>query len=62
MPGISWSVYYKIVQGFRVTCLLSGQNNTKGYDTITDEWMNEWMNNKKTFSFATEKSACSTEK
>ena len=27
---------YKLVQGFRVTCLFAGQYNTKGYDTITD--------------------------
>ena len=27
--------FYKLVEGFRVTCLLTGQNNTKGYDTIT---------------------------
>ena len=27
---------YKLVQGFRVTCLLTGQYNTKGYDMITD--------------------------
>ena len=27
---------YKLVQGFRVTCLFIGQYNTKGYGTITD--------------------------
>ena len=27
---------YKLVQGFKVTCLFTGQNNTKGCDTITD--------------------------
>ena len=27
---------YKLVQGFRVTCLFTGRYNTKGYDTITD--------------------------
>ena len=26
----------KLVQGFKVTCLFTGQFNTKGYDTITD--------------------------
>ena len=29
--------YYQIFfQGFRVTCLFTGQYNTKGYDTIKD--------------------------
>ena len=28
--------YYILVQGFRVTCLFTGQYNTKGYDIITD--------------------------
>ena len=28
--------YYKLVQGFRVTCLFTGQYKTKGYGTITD--------------------------
>ena len=28
--------FYKLVQGFRVTCLFTRQYNTKGYDTITD--------------------------
>ena len=27
---------YKLVQGFRVTCLFTDQYNTKGYDMITD--------------------------
>ena len=27
---------YKLLQGFRVTCLFTGQYNTKGYGTITD--------------------------
>ena len=27
---------YKLGQGFRVTCLFTGQYNTKGYDKITD--------------------------
>ena len=27
---------YKLVQGFRVTCLFTGKYNTKGYDMITD--------------------------
>ena len=27
---------YKLVQGFRVTCLFTGQYNNKGYDMITD--------------------------
>ena len=27
---------YKLVQGFRVTCLFIGQYITKGYGTITD--------------------------
>ena len=27
---------YKLEQGFRVTCLFTGQHNTKVYDTITD--------------------------
>ena len=27
---------YKLVQGFRVTCLFTGLYNIKGYDTITD--------------------------
>ena len=27
---------YKLVQGFRVTCLFTGQYNTRGYDKITD--------------------------
>ena len=27
---------YKLVHGFRVTCLFTGQYNTKGYDTITE--------------------------
>ena len=26
---------YKLVQGFRVTCFITGQYNTKGYGTIT---------------------------
>ena len=43
MPGISWSVCYEIVQGFRVTCLFTGQNNTKGYDTITDVIYSCWL-------------------
>ena len=30
------NMYYKLVQGFRVTCLITGQYNKKGYDTITD--------------------------
>ena len=30
------SKYYILVQGFWVTCLFTGQYNTKGYDTITD--------------------------
>ena len=28
--------YYRLVQGFRETCLFTGQYNTEGYDTITD--------------------------
>ena len=28
---------YKLVQGFRITCLFTGQYHTKGYDTITDD-------------------------
>ena len=28
--------YFILVQGFRVTCLFTGQYNTKGYDTIID--------------------------
>ena len=28
--------YYILVQGFRVTCLITGQYNIKGYGTITD--------------------------
>ena len=28
--------FYKLVEGFTVTCLFTGQKNTKGYDTITD--------------------------
>ena len=28
--------YFILVQGFRVTCLFTGQYNAKGYDTITD--------------------------
>ena len=31
-----YGICYKLVEGFRVTCLLTGQYNTKGYDTITD--------------------------
>ena len=31
-----WTNCNKLVQGFRVTCLLTGQYNTKGYGTITD--------------------------
>ena len=27
---------YKLEQGFRVTCLFTGQYNTKGYDMVTD--------------------------
>ena len=27
---------YKLVQGFRVTCLFNGQYNTKGYAMVTD--------------------------
>ena len=27
---------YKLVQGFRVTCLFTGPYNTKGYYTITN--------------------------
>ena len=27
----------KLVQGFRVTCLFTGQYNTKGYDTIPNQ-------------------------
>ena len=27
---------YKLVQGFRVTCLFTGQCNTKNYDMVTD--------------------------
>ena len=30
------SICYKIVQGFRVTCLFTRQYNTKGYDMIRD--------------------------
>ena len=30
------SLCYKFVQGFKVTCLFTGQYNTKGYDMITD--------------------------
>ena len=30
------SYCYKLVQGFRVTCLLAGQYNTNVYGTITD--------------------------
>ena len=29
------SICYKLVEGFRVTCLFTGQCNTKGYDMIT---------------------------
>ena len=29
--GYDISRYYKLVQGFRVTCLFTGQYNTKGY-------------------------------
>ena len=28
---------YKLVQGFRVICFITGQYNTKGYGTITDD-------------------------
>ena len=31
---------YKLVQGFRLTCLFSGQYNTKGYNTIIDVQLN----------------------
>ena len=38
--GINICLYnmncYKSVQSFRVTCLFTGQYNTKGYGTITD--------------------------
>ena len=30
-------VCFKLVQGFRVKCLITGQHNTKGYGTITDD-------------------------
>ena len=29
------AICFKLVQGFMVTCLFTGQYNTKGYDTIT---------------------------
>ena len=35
---------YKLVHGFRVTGLFTGQYNTKGYGTITDvhsEWLDQ---------------------
>ena len=35
---------YKLVQGFRVMCFITGQYNTKGYGTITDvicEWLDQ---------------------
>ena len=34
MPALIYC--YKLVQGFRVTCLFTGQYNTKGYVAITD--------------------------
>ena len=36
LPGDQNNYCYKLVQGFRVTCLFTGQYNTKGYDMITD--------------------------
>ena len=33
---IFWTHCYKLVQGFRVICFITGQYNTKGYGTITD--------------------------
>ena len=35
-PRIVFKLRNKLVQGFRVTCLSTGQYNTKGYDRITD--------------------------
>ena len=32
---------YKLVQGFRVPCLFTGQYNTKGYDTMLREKENK---------------------
>ena len=38
MTEVRWPIecFNKSVQGFRVTCLFTGQYNTKGYDMVTD--------------------------
>ena len=38
---ILFSLCYKSVQSFRVTCLFTGQYNTKGYGIITD--VKQWI-------------------
>ena len=32
----NWSICYKLIQGFRVTCLFTGQYTTEEHGTITD--------------------------
>ena len=36
LEKISQAYCYKLVQGFNVTCLFTGQYNTKGYEMVTD--------------------------